>query len=225
MSVAEARAQGKVAADGRVIRHRLPDRLFHWVMAASVLVLLATGFLPVLGIKFAWVTIHWIAGLVLTGAIMFHIVRVAGWLEFRSMWIGLRDLRRATRSARHVLGGSGPVAGKPGKYQLGQKLYHLAIAVIVLAAVATGLVMMAKVDTPLWQRDPYLLESGTWGIIYVLHGYAGMSLITLLIVHVYFAFRPEKLWFTRSMVLGWITEREYRAEFDSEQWKARRYGR
>jgi cytochrome b subunit of formate dehydrogenase len=32
-------------SDDRVIRHRGPDRLFHWITAASVIVLLATGLL------------------------------------------------------------------------------------------------------------------------------------------------------------------------------------
>ena len=40
-------------APDRIVRHRLPDRIFHWVMAASVLALLATGFLPILGVRFA----------------------------------------------------------------------------------------------------------------------------------------------------------------------------
>src|SRR6188508_950908 len=50
---------------GRVIRHRGPDRLYHWLMAIAVLTLLGTAFLPILGWKFAWVDIHWMAGVVL----------------------------------------------------------------------------------------------------------------------------------------------------------------
>src|SRR6476620_2235310 len=50
----------------KIERHTLAARLFHWVMAASMFVLLFTAFLPVVGIKFAWVQWHWIAGLVLT---------------------------------------------------------------------------------------------------------------------------------------------------------------
>lgn len=164
-------------------------------------------------------TIHWIAGLVLTAAILFHVVRVSGWLGFRGMSVRLDDLRHAVR---HATGRSLSGGHRSGKYELAQQLYHHTVAIIVLAAVATGIVMMAKVDTPLWQRDPYLLASYTWGIVYVVHGYAGMALITLLIVHVYFAFRPEKLWFTRSMIVGWITEREFRERFDPERWRPER---
>ena len=46
----------------KIIRHHLPDRIFHWVMAVCMLVLLFTGFLPIVGVKFSWVDPHWIAG-------------------------------------------------------------------------------------------------------------------------------------------------------------------
>lgn len=59
----------------RVLRHRLADRLFYWAMAACMLVLMLTGFLPILGVNFAWVDSHWIAGVVLTVLVIFHIVR------------------------------------------------------------------------------------------------------------------------------------------------------
>jgi formate dehydrogenase subunit gamma len=79
--------------------------------------------------------------------------------------------------------------------------------------------MMVKVDTPFWTRDPYWLSDSTWGVIYVLHGLAALTSITLIMVHVYFAFRPEKLWLTRSMVLGWITRSEYAEQHDPARWQ------
>ena len=63
----------------RVVRHVGLDRAIHWVVAASVITLLATGFLPILGLEFAWVTIHWAAGFVLI-----HPHRTA-WLIARRM--------------------------------------------------------------------------------------------------------------------------------------------
>lgn len=208
------------AAD-RIVRHRLPDRIFHWVMAASVLVLLATGFLPILGLQFAWVTIHWSAGLALTAAVAFHIVRALLWQEPSQMMVWPRDLRDARRAIRRGLGR--PVAlPKPGKYVLLQKLYHHAVALVLLATIATGAPMMVKVDTPFWTRDPYLLADQTWGVIYAVHGFTAMASITLIMVHVYFALRPEKLWQTRSMILGWISRDEYAREHDPEHWQVAR---
>src|SRR5882757_3933992 len=118
---------------GRVQRHKLVDRIYHWVMAAAVLILLGSSLLPILGWKFAWLDLHWVTGLVLTVAVLFHIVRALGWQKFRSMMIDRQDLR-------DVAGGGGPES-KPGKYTLAQKLYHLAIAVLILAGIVSGLLM------------------------------------------------------------------------------------
>ena len=41
-------------------RHSLMARLFHWVMAGSMFVLLITAFFPIAGIQFPWVTWHWV---------------------------------------------------------------------------------------------------------------------------------------------------------------------
>src|SRR5690606_27755413 len=79
----------------RIERPAAADRIFHWLTAVSVLVLLATAFLPILGVQFAWVAPHWIAGFVMIGAILFHIVRVplSARQSLRAVWIGARDLR------------------------------------------------------------------------------------------------------------------------------------
>ena len=99
-----------------------------------------------------------------------------------------------------------------------QKLYHHGIAVIVLTLIGTGALMMVRIDTPFWRRDPYLLSADSWGWIFVAHDLAAMAVFAMLIVHVYFAIRPEKLWITRSMLLGWITRAEYSEHHDTEIW-------
>ena len=70
----------------RVVRHVGLDRAIHWVVAASVITLLATGFLPILGLEFAWVTIHWAAGFVLIAVVALHIVRALFWQDWREVW-------------------------------------------------------------------------------------------------------------------------------------------
>ena len=79
--------------------------------------------------------------------------------------------------------------------------------------------MLAKIDTPWWERNPYLLEESSWGFIYVVHDLTAMCLITLVMVHIYFSVRPEKLFFLRSMLLGWITRKEYLEHHDPQRWK------
>lgn len=202
----------------RVVRHPLPSRLFHWVMAASIFALLITAFLPILGVKFSWVTAHWIAGLVLTGSVLFHIVHSSFWMDLKSMWISRRDIQDAALRFRRALGKPGPEPGKPGKYPLENKLFHHLTAVMSLTVIVTGALMMVKVDTPFWTRNPYFLPDSTWAIIYVLHGLCAVGFVTTITAHIYFAVRPDKWWITRSMIKGWITRKEYLTHHDPAQW-------
>jgi cytochrome b subunit of formate dehydrogenase len=107
---------------------------------------------------------------------------------------------------------------KPGKYPLGNRLYHLAIVAAGLAVICTGVFMMVRVRTPFFTRNPYLFTDSTWGVTYVTHGMAGVALVGLVIAHVYFAVRPEKRWITRSMIFGRITRREYLEHHDPDRW-------
>jgi len=72
-------------------------------MAASMLVLLFTSFLPIVGIRFAWVTIHWIAGVVLTLSVLYHMIHASFWLNFWSIWPTLSDLDDASKRVRLAL--------------------------------------------------------------------------------------------------------------------------
>ena len=58
-----------------MVRHESIDRTFHWLMAASIFVLIFTGTAPILGLRIAWLNIHWISGLLLTFLIVAHIIR------------------------------------------------------------------------------------------------------------------------------------------------------
>lgn len=211
---------------GRVVRHHLVDRIYHWTMAASVLTLMVTAFLPILGIKFDWVMIHWIAGIVLAVAVIIHIVRAVIWQDLRSMIIWIPDIRDAFRAVIRFVTGSGTVPEKPGKYPLLQKAYHWGISAVMLGVIASGILMMAKIDSPWWRRNPYFLENSwwsidfTWGVVYTVHGLCAMAAVSLVMIHVYFAIRPEKLWITRSMILGWITQQEYRNYHSTSRWVA-----
>ena len=201
----------------RIERHSLMARAFHWVMAAAMFTLLFTAFLPVVGVKFAWVQWHWIAGLVLTGSIVFHIIHATVWLDFWSIWVGPKDVPEFKAEIMRELGRDVP-GPKSGKYPLGNRLYHSAIVVTGLAAVMSGVFMMSRVRTPIFTRNPYLLSDATWGVTYVAHGLAGVALVGLVIAHVYFAIRPEKWWITKAMILGWITRRQYLEHHEPERW-------
>ena len=87
----------------KVARHQLAARLFHWIMAAAMFALLFTAFLPKVGYQFPWVTYHWIAGLVLTASIIFHIIHATFYMDFWSIWPDKIDIEDAqeTLAAGH----------------------------------------------------------------------------------------------------------------------------
>jgi formate dehydrogenase subunit gamma len=201
----------------KIPRHSLVARAFHWVMAASMFVLLFTAFLPVVGIKFAWVQWHWMAGVVLTASIVFHIFHASFWLDFWSIWVGPKDIPEFKAELLRELGHDVP-GPKSGKYPLGNRLYHLAIVVAGLAVVGTGIAMMKDIRTPFFIRDPYFMKDVTRGIVYVSHGLAGVGLVGLVIAHVYFAVRPDKWWITKGMIFGWITRRQYLEHHEPSRW-------
>jgi cytochrome b subunit of formate dehydrogenase len=208
------------APSERVMRHQLVDRLYHWLMAIAVLVLMATAFLPILGIKFAWVDIHWISGVLLAALVLFHIVRSIVWQDWRNMMIYPADVRDIWRAFWSSLAGRGALPAAPGKYDALQKLYHLAMAVLVLAVVISGLLMLLKIDTPLWRRNPYWFGNDVWGIIYAVHGLAAMAMVTMVMIHIYFALRPDEWHLLRSMFRGWISRGEFAEHHDAARWKA-----
>jgi cytochrome b subunit of formate dehydrogenase len=204
-------------SSSRIVRHVFIDRLFHWLMAAAVLVLLGTAFLPILGWEFPWVAAHWIAGLVLTALVLVHTVRALFWQDLKSMWISAADVNNVVAMAAYSLRMTVRPPPKSGKYSFAQKLIHHLFTLVVLTAIVTGGLMMVRIDTPWWDRNPFWLAQGTWGIVYVLHGLAALSLITMIMSHIYFALRPEKRLFMRAMILGWITREEYRNYHDDRR--------
>ncbi len=202
----------------RILRHAMSERVFHWLMALAMLVLLVTAFFPVLGIQFAWVTIHWVAGVLLTVMIVYHIIHSIFWQDFWAMWIDRADVRAGLAELKNAFARNGRKAPKAAKYPVDHKLFHHSAGVAGIVAIVTGILMMLRLETPFWAANPYLLADDTWGVVYVLHGLSGVALITLTISHIYFAVRPDKWWITRSMILGWIPRSHFLEHHDPERW-------
>ncbi|MDP6377928.1 MAG: cytochrome b/b6 domain-containing protein [Pseudomonadales bacterium] len=190
----------------RLERHASIDRWFHWITAISIFVLLITGVFPIIGIKFDWLTIHWIAGLVLTAAVLFHAVRALFWQNALAMWIAPKDLVEPFDAD-----------ARPAKYSFAQKGMHLVMSVLVLAVVVTGVWLLFTIDTPWWERGNQISEA-TLGWLFVLHGLSTLGLVGFTALHMYFALRPEKRFYTRSMLTGWISEHEHVANHDPSRW-------
>lgn len=205
-------------APERIQRHTLASRLSHWVLAVAVLALLITGFVPVLGLQFPWVTIHWIAGLALAGYTIFHTVHVVRRGTLRTMWISRQEAREMLDRARIMTGADAPDPGKPGKWGTENKAFHHLTMVAGLIVVGTGLLMMLRVDTIFAAANPYILSDATWGVMFVLHGLAAVVFVGAIMVHIYFALHPEKQWLTWSMIRGWISRRDYAWHHDPAKW-------
>lgn len=198
----------------KIARHSLAARMFHWVMALAMFVLLFTAFLPRVGIKFPWVTYHWIAGIVLTVSIVFHIVHATFFMDFWSIWPDKADLAEISRRRRSA----SSLPRRDAKYPFANKMYHAVIVLTGIAVTVTGVFMMWRVRTPFFPRNPYLFGDMTWGLMYVLHGLAGVGLIALVMVHVYFAVRPDKFEITKSMIFGTMNKEFYLKHHDPERW-------
>ena len=206
----------------RIERHSFMARMFHWVMAASMFVLLFSAFLPIVGVQFAWVTWHWIAGLVLTGSIIYHIIHATFWLDFWSIWVGPKDIPEFKAEMLRELGHEveGP---KSGKYPLGNRLYHLAI-VVTGFAVDHHRRSDDAADPHAALRAQSVRDDERHRVGLDLHrstASPGVGLVGLIIAHVYFAVRPDKWWITKGMIFGWITRRQYLEHHDSKRWNVR----
>ena len=130
-----------------------------------------------------------------------------------------RDIGEGVAQLKHLMSSSAPEPEKAGKYPFDHRLYHHTIVVASLAAIITGVMMMIRIDTPLFAGgNPYYLSEATVGLVFVIHGFAGVSFILLVASHIYFALRPEKHWLTWSMIRGWIGRDDYVAHFDPDKW-------
>ena len=122
------------------------------------------------------------------------------------MWINMKDLKEPFDDSV-----------KPGKYSLAQKAMHAAITVLTVLVIGSGLAMFAMIDTPWWERTNSLSEA-TLGWMFLTHGLSTLALIGVISLHIYFGLRPEKLFYTRSMIKGWISEEELKANHDPAEW-------
>jgi cytochrome b subunit of formate dehydrogenase len=204
----------------KIKRHSFTARMFHLVQSLAMLTLLFTAFLPKVGVQFDWVEIHWIAGLVLAASILFHIVHASFFMDFWAIWPDKIDLQDAVRRLKRARGESAPPPRRFAKYPLENKMFHAGVMFAALTVAITGVLMFFRVRNPFFVRNPYMFGDFTVGTIYFLHGLAGVGFIFMVMVHIYFALRPEKFPMTKSMIFGTIDKEHYIEHHDPERWAA-----
>ena len=166
------------------MRHQITDKIFHWLNAIVVIVLMVTGFLPKLGLSFNWPNFHWLAGILLLLLTLFHMYRAIFRLESKAMNIGMSDLKYD--SSR--------------KYNFTQKGIHLIFSALILLIIMTGFLMALKADVVGITRNAYIFEEHTWGWIYALHGLVSLMLLSFVMIHTYFNLRKENRVYLLSML-------------------------
>jgi hypothetical protein len=102
---------------------------------------------------------------------------------------------------------------RPGKYTLAQKAMHHGIALLCLAA-RHGAGDDGQARHALWLQSVLAQAAATWGGIYVVHGLAALCMVTAVMLHRYFALRPEKRCYLRAMLSGWMSRSDCAARHD-----------
>src|SRR5262249_47032164 len=124
----------------------------------------------------------------------------------------------AIRRLRRFFGRAVPAPRRFAKYPLENKGFHGAIIATGFSVIITRVLMLSCLWTICFPRNPYLFSDMTWGWTYVLHGLAGVGLIALVVIHVYFGLRPEKRPITKSMIFGWMSRDFVLKEHDPSRW-------
>lgn len=197
----------------RFFLHPLPLRIWHWLNALIVLILIGTGLylrwkgIAALPPHHPFLEVHKVAGLMLVAA-------TAGWLLYtmpnkqrkRQYRIGIRDLPGGLTQLKFYLwlifkGEQDPFQPTAGdKYNPLQRLAYDTVMFFFLPALSlTGLLFL---DIPLWR--PYLLAGNLMVVLDFLHVLFAYLLLLYLICHLYMATLGKTFFtHTRAMLVGY----------------------
>jgi formate dehydrogenase subunit gamma len=185
---------------GLIQRFTLVERITHWLVAITFILLLLSGF----GLSYprlSWLTtvlgggtmarvLHPWVGLVFTAGIVAMILLWVG-----SMWIGERD-RAWLRAIRSYVTREHDRVPPAGRYNAGQKLYYWLQIGLALLFLVSGL--------PLWWPD--LVSAGVFNTSRLIHFLSALLGAVSLVPHVYLATLAYPGTF-RSMVDGTVSRR------------------
>ena len=122
MDSKQAAAAARIPA--RVTRHSSERGVSLDHGACDVRVAAVTAFLPKVGYQFPWVNLHWIAGIVLTISVIYHIIHASFVLDFWSIWPDKAGHRGRVEADEAGARASRACADEnSGKYPLENKLY------------------------------------------------------------------------------------------------------
>lgn len=192
----------KISDDQRIVRHKLPARLSHWLL---VLCFFITG---LSGLAFFFPDFSWLVQILgtpqlarmvhpFTGIIMFlafvNMVRIY-WhhnIPEKDDWIWLKNIHEVLKGNEHAVSDN-------GKYNLGQKMLFWTLILAMFTLLITGIIM--------WRQ--YFAHNFSIPVIRIailFHSACAFLLFTGIMVHMYMAFWVKGS--IRGMVEGWVTVR------------------
>lgn len=192
----------EISNDTKIVRHRIPARLSHWLVAISFFLTMFTGvafFFP----DFAWLTevlgtpqlaraIHPFTGLVMFFAFIF--LCSIYWHHN----IPEKNDIRWLKGIVEILKGNEHDVAYNGKYNLGQKMLFWTLILAMFVLLVTGVIMWRQFFS-MYFSIPVLR------IAILLHSFSAFMLFTGILVHMYMAFWVKGS--ITSIVEGWVTVR------------------
>ncbi len=202
-------SEGSLPIHHRILRYRPGQRVVHWLLATSFLLLLLTG-LPLLWQPLGFLAaggytrlIHRIAavGFMLV-PVLYLLVdrRGARELLVDSFHYTRDDLEWLKHAYRYFMGHAAEMPPQ-GRLNAGQKLHHAGVVIMSFFIVATGLV--------LWLAKDQLGANGL-AITAMIHDLSMFVLTVLLIGHLYFTYVYQAL---PAMLSGYVDEEEAYLEY------------
>lgn len=194
--------QTEISNDTKIVRHKLPARLSHWLL---VLCFFITG---LSGLAFFFPDFSWLVEILgtpqlarmihpFTGIVMFlaflNLVKIYWRYNFpeKTDWVWLRNIHEVLKGNEHAVSDN-------GKYNLGQKLLFWTLIFAMFTLLITGIIM--------WRQ--YFAHNFPIPVIRIailLHSACAFLLFTGIMVHMYMAFWVKGS--IRGMVEGWVTVR------------------
>lgn len=192
----------KISNDRKIIRHKLPARLSHWLLVICFFVTGLSGlafFFP----DFSWLVeilgtpqlarlVHPFTGIVMFIA-FFNLARIYYRHNFpeKNDWVWLKNIVEVLKGNEHAVSDN-------GKYNLGQKMLFWSLIIAMFTLLITGIIM--------WRQ--YFAHNFPIPVIRIailLHATCAFLLFTGIMVHIYMAFWVKGS--IRGMIEGWVTVR------------------
>ncbi|MEQ4617060.1 MAG: formate dehydrogenase subunit gamma [Corticimicrobacter sp.] len=192
-----------------ILRTPLPDRMCHWAMVVCF------ALVSLSGLSWVFPSLNWLNGVFGTpqmarllhpffGVVVF-VALVYLFVRFVKYNLFVKEDLIWVRNVKSVMAGDHSTKLRIGKYNAGQKFLFWGIMALITLLLVTGLMI--------WRAYfAHLVPIPLLRIAMFLHSFAGVSLMLLIIGHVYLAFWVKGS--IRGMVTGYVTRKWARAHHD-----------